>query len=203
MVCPRSAQTRRGTPGSHPPALLSPLFPDKPGDRTPGSRGTWSRSGLASPASPLEAGSGRGRPKPPAPTTPSPQPVLPCPLASGPVWALLVPKSAEARKGARPYRSAVFLEAHSAPLAAHSHPCPPAIQHSQTFFSPGPLASWWAVLGSGPASAPTCTLCRCWAPARPLVTALFLRAGHPGAPFPHCPQAACFSHHAGTDAGDG
>lgn len=52
-VCPRSAQTRQGTPGSHPPALLSPcssaspLFPDKPGDRMPGSR-----SGLASPAFP-------------------------------------------------------------------------------------------------------------------------------------------------------
>lgn len=127
---------------------------------------------------------------------PSPQPVLSCPLALGPVWALLVPKSAEAGKGARPYLSTVFLEAHCAPLAAHSHPCPPAVQHSQTFFSPGPLASWWAVLGSGPASAPTCTLSRCWALARPLVTALFLWAGHPGAPFPHRPQAACFSHHA-------
>ena len=114
-------------PGSHPPALLSPcssaspLFPDKPGDRTPGSRGTWSRSGLASPAFPPGSWIWMWRAQAP----PSPQPVLSCPLASGPVWALLVPKSAEAGKGARPYLCAVFLEARCAPLAAHSHPARP------------------------------------------------------------------------------
>lgn len=48
-------------------------------------------------------------------------------------------------------------------------PCPPpAVQHSQTFFSPNFILVGGA--GSGPASAPTCTLSRCCALARPLVS---------------------------------
>lgn len=171
------------------PMLVSkPLSPDKPGDRTPGSRGTWSHSGLPSPASPWKLDLDVEGPSPPPPSLSSPVPDVGSSVGAA---------SAKVSRGWEGHGliCPLFSLRPTVPRCAHSHPCPPAVQHSQTFFSPGPLASWWAVLGSGPASLPhvRSVAAVLW---RGLVTALFLWAGHPEAPFPHRPQAACFSHHA-------
>lgn len=91
-VCPRSAQTRQGTPGSHPPALLSHAHQQARYfliSLVTGCQGV----ALASPAlhSPLEAGSGCGGPEPSLPPA--------CPLLSPDVGCSVGAASAKVSRG--------------------------------------------------------------------------------------------------------